>query len=265
MRLMREIRLSLGPEPAGDIVNSWAGWPAAAAIQPYVVLRAIVSGEPDPRIGYLCNIKHLDRLLRDQAIPILNQVVRSAPLVTPQSVIRAIAKMLAPQAPAGTRWAEWEMRITPFLSYGVRAENLDMVYVTQSFEFAAAHRLHCPELSDAENRDVFGKCNNPNGHGHNYQVEVTVEVAVGSKTPPTFSLGHLERTVKQQVIDRFDHKHLNADCVEFRQLNPSVENITRVAWDLLQGRFGTARLAKVRVWETPKTYAEYEGGEGRTV
>ena len=68
-----------------------------------------------------------------------------------------------------------------------------------------------------------------------------------------------QRTVKEQVIDRFDHKHLNADCPEFAELNPTVENITRVIWDLLDGRFAPARLRTVRVYETPKTYAEFSG------
>ena len=68
-----------------------------------------------------------------------------------------------------------------------------------------------------------------------------------------------QRAVKERVIDRFDHKHLNLDCPEFESLNPTVEHIARVIWDLLDGAFDRARLARVRVWETPKTFAEYAG------
>ena len=137
-----------------------------------------------------------------------------------------------------------------------------MVTITQSFEFAAAHRLYVPDLSEEENRRVFGKCTNPNGHGHNYVLEVTL---AGEPDPGSGTLVDLpvfEAAVKERVIDRFDHKHLNLDCPEFARLNPTVENITRVIWDLLEDAFGPStagRLRTVRVWETPKTFAEYRG------
>ncbi|NLU22175.1 MAG: 6-carboxytetrahydropterin synthase [Phycisphaerae bacterium] len=133
--------------------------------------------------------------------------------------------------------------------------------MTQSFEFAAAHRLHCADMSEARNYEIFGKCNNPNGHGHNYQLEVTVAGRPDPATGHVIPLRQMEEIVNERVINRFDHKHLNQDCPEFRTLNPSVENITRVIWGLLEGQFGAARLARVRVWETAKTYAEYEGSE----
>ncbi len=133
-----------------------------------------------------------------------------------------------------------------------------MVSVTESFEFAASHRLYCPSMSEEENRALFGKCANPNGHGHNYVVEVTVRGTPHAATGRIVDLQEMESIVKERVVDRFDHKHLNLDCPEFANLNPSVENITTVIWELLDRRFEPARLAKVRVWETPKTYAEIE-------
>ncbi|MBI4579727.1 MAG: 6-carboxytetrahydropterin synthase [Planctomycetes bacterium] len=134
-----------------------------------------------------------------------------------------------------------------------------MLSVTQTFEFAAAHRLHCATMTDEENRAYFGKCNNPNGHGHNYVLEVTVAGAGDAPSPCVLPAARFEQIVKQRVLDRFDHKHLNQDCPEFRELNPSVENIARTIWGLLDGQFAPARLARVRVWETAKTYAEYSG------
>lgn len=134
-----------------------------------------------------------------------------------------------------------------------------MVEVTQSFEFSAAHRLNVPAMSDEENRAFFGKCNNPNGHGHNYRVEVTVAGDVSNPAGRVIPLPQFEEIVKREVIDRLDHKHLNADMAEFAVLNPSLENIVRTIWRLLDGRFAPARLRRVRVWETAKTYAEYEG------
>ena len=138
-----------------------------------------------------------------------------------------------------------------------------MITTAQRFEFSAAHRLHSEALSEKQNQEVFGRCNNPNGHGHNYEVEVSVS---GEPDPAT---GHivaggipeLQRIVNQQVIDRFDHKHLNLDCEEFKAgsgVNPTVENIARIIFQRLKGSIpGPAKLQCVKVWETPKTVAEY--------
>ena len=128
----------------------------------------------------------------------------------------------------------------------------------QRFEFAAAHRLHVPSLSDDENRRLFGKCNHPSGHGHNYVVEPAVAVPTGM---PAFALADLERLTHERVIERFDHKHLNLDTSEFGVggLNPSVENIARVCFDLLRESVHAAggELVAVTVWETEKTCAAY--------
>ena len=121
-------------------------------------------------------------------------------------------------------------------------------------------------MSDEENRELFGKCNNIHGHGHNYRVDVTVaspsqddrdvpevESANARATP----LARIEAIVKETVIDRFDHKHLNLDSEEFAHLNPTVENIAIVIWNLLESPLQPLQLVGVRVFETPKTWAEY--------
>jgi 6-pyruvoyltetrahydropterin/6-carboxytetrahydropterin synthase len=261
MRLMREIRFSVGPEPAGPVLNSWAGWPSPQGIVPYIVLRARIEGEPHGITGYICNISQMDRLLRERVIPLCNAFGRgsanSAQLpATPERLIQSIGVALGPHAPAGTRWVDWELRLTPYLGYTLVSGESPMVLMTEAFEFSAAHRLHCPTISDEENRRTFGKCNNANGHGHNYQVDITIAGEPDPLTGVLLPAARLERTVRERVIDRLDHKHLNVDCDEFRNLNPSVENIARVIWSLLDRQFEPARLAHVRVWETPKTYAE---------
>jgi 6-pyruvoyltetrahydropterin/6-carboxytetrahydropterin synthase len=133
-----------------------------------------------------------------------------------------------------------------------------MIRLNHQFEFSASHRLYSAKLNDEENRKTFGKCSNPNGHGHNYELEVSL-----SGTPDSsgmlMPLPELERIVNEQVIEPFDHKHLNAEVPEFRDLNPSVENIAIVIFRRLKPRFENAgaRLASVTVWETPKTWCEY--------
>jgi len=154
-----------------------------------------------------------------------------------------------------------ELFLSPFLRLAVEREEPTLVLITQSFEFSASHRLHCPKFTEEENQKTFGKCANLNGHGHNYVVDVTVVGRPGEEPPQGLDVEQVQRTVKKQVIDRFDHKHLNLDCAEFRSLNPSVENIARVIWSLLVGALAPDRLASIRVWETPKTYAEFDGVE----
>ena len=137
--------------------------------------------------------------------------------------------------------------------------NQTVVELTEQFEFSAAHRLHCDELSEDENRELFGKCNNPAGHGHNYVIEVTVSKAVDSDRGQVIAISEFESIVKRLIVDRLDHKHLNLDVEYFKEVNPSVENIVIAIYGWLDGQFGSAKLEKVKVFETPKTWAQYSG------
>ena len=153
------------------------------------------------------------------------------------------------------------LELSDRLSYAIDLECPDMIELTQQFEFSAAHRLHCPSMSDEENVATFGKCNNLNGHGHNYVVEVTIGNSAdyvkekGAVAP----LEEFQSTVKTLVIDRLDHKHLNEDVEYFAEINPSVENISIAIFSWLKGSVGAAELVAVKVYETPKTWAEYRG------
>ena len=133
-----------------------------------------------------------------------------------------------------------------------------MVRVSQKFEFSATHRLHNPKLSDQQNCDTYGKCNNPHGHGHNYEVQVTL-AGEADENGSVVDIPRFERLVQHAVIDRFDHKNLNVELPEFATLIPSVENIAMTIYRILLPRVGEvgAKLAAVTVWETPKTWCEY--------
>jgi 6-pyruvoyltetrahydropterin/6-carboxytetrahydropterin synthase len=272
IRLTREVRFSIdrdwvraahgaeGFVRALPVTNSWAGWPSAVGIAPYLVLRATLRGAPDPVTGYLVNIRRIDAMLREHAIPLAaRRLAREGVGASGAGLIREIWRAAAAVAPPPARLAALELRTTPHLGFAVREEEIDMIEMTQSFEFSAAHRLHVAALSDARNRELFGKCNNPNGHGHNYLLEVGVTGALDSAGGFILPLPRFEAIVQQRVIDRFDHTHLNLDAPDFAGLNPSVENIARVIWGLLHDQMSPARLSRVRVWETPKTCAEYRG------
>jgi 6-pyruvoyltetrahydropterin/6-carboxytetrahydropterin synthase len=266
IRLTREVRFSVDRDwagrvdPAHPITNSWGGWPSAVGLVPYLRARLTISGEPDAVTGYLCNIKVLDRLVRDAVIPLAAEELHQFGWrLAPERLCTLVWGKVADLRPDGATLERFELLATPFLRYAVDRKEPTMVEVTQQFEFAAAHRLHCPKLSDGENVDVFGKCNNPNGHGHNYVVEVSVRGVPDSQTGSITPLPKFEAAVRDHVIDRLDHKHLNDDTVEFAEVNPTVENIAKVVWGLLDGRLPGGALSNVRVYETPKTWADYAG------
>jgi 6-pyruvoyltetrahydropterin/6-carboxytetrahydropterin synthase len=145
--------------------------------------------------------------------------------------------------------------LSPFLSLQLLAREYPMVRLSQKFEFSAAHRLHNPALDDEANRKTFGKCNNPLGHGHNYELQVTLS-GEPDANGVLIDVPAFERIVAERVVDRFDHKHLNLEVPEFREVIPSVENIAKTAYQLLKPALGE-KLATVTVWETPKTWCEY--------
>lgn len=263
MRLTRELRcFPLSSERDGPVLNSWAGGSGGDRLEPFGVLRATVSGPVDQRTGYLCDIRRVDELLRDIAVPGLAGDVEGAePLTAPCIALRlrGVYGRIAAGCPNSVALESLEFQSSPYLRHSVVLGATAMVQLTRSYEFSAAHRLFCDGLSDEENRRLFGKCSNPNGHGHNYVVDVTVRAQPEKDRGLVIELPRMDEIVKERVVDTFDHKNLNVECSDFADLNPTVENIARVVWRRLRGAFEPAELASVRVWETPKTCAEYAG------
>ena len=125
--------------------------------------------------------------------------------------------------------------------------------------FNAAHRLFNPEWDDATNDKIFGKCNNPNYHGHNYKIEVWIEGKVNEQTGYVIDLKEVKKIIKEKITDKFDHKNLNLDCIEFKGLIPTAENIAIVCWNILNNSFDKSYGITVRLWETEKNMVEYNG------
>ena len=123
--------------------------------------------------------------------------------------------------------------------------------------FNAAHRLFNPDWDDAENEKVFGKCALPNYHGHNYELIIKVTGEPDAKTGYVIDLKKLSDLVQQEIIERFDHKNLNLDTKEFKQLNPTAENIAIVIYDLLRPHIDADNDLQIRLYETPKNFVEY--------
>lgn len=136
-----------------------------------------------------------------------------------------------------------------------------VVTITRRLRFNAAHRVHNPQLSDEENRALFGKCNNPNWHGHNYTLEVSVTGPVDPKTGYVMDLAVIRDVVTREVIDKVDHRNFNLD-VEFMQgINPTSENIIVQCWKVIAPLLHPGRLTHLRLWETENHFVDYEGVE----
>ena len=142
-----------------------------------------------------------------------------------------------------------------------------IVEITHVQEFSASHRLHNPALSDAENRELYGICNNPNGHGHNYVVEVSVRGPVPDGTGMVMDLNRLSRLIVERLIDPVEHKHLNFDVPFLEGVIPTAENVAVAFWRELEpalAPFRGARLSRIRVRESRLNFVDYVGPQEST-
>jgi 6-pyruvoyltetrahydropterin/6-carboxytetrahydropterin synthase len=133
----------------------------------------------------------------------------------------------------------------------------ERVSVFRKENFNAAHRLHNPAWDNAKNDMIFGKCNNPNYHGHNYDLFVQIIGVPEADTGYVMDTKILSDIIKEEVINRFDHKNLNLDCVEFKNINPTAENIVIAIYNLLRPKIAENLELKLRLYETPRNFVEY--------
>ena len=132
-----------------------------------------------------------------------------------------------------------------------------MVYVSRKEHFNAAHRLYNPAWSDEKNAEVFGPCANANWHGHNFELVVTVKGNPHPDTGFVIDLKKLSRLINQEIIEKVDHKNLNLDTKEFKELNPTAENIAIVIYSLLRPHISKKMDLQVRLYETERNFVEY--------
>jgi 6-pyruvoyltetrahydropterin/6-carboxytetrahydropterin synthase len=246
------------------------------------ILEITVKGEVDEKTGMVVNLTEIEKIIQNHIMPYYDH--RNLNLENPafknglpssenmaKDIWRIVSESLnvgaqhatrAQQAaPKGTRHAMslHKIMLQEDSTFFVEYLGGDMHYLTRIYEFSVAHRLHNIVLSDEENRELYGKCNSPYGHGHNYFLELTVKGEIDPKTGMIVDLGYLDQIVKETVLSRFDHKYLNLDTVEFKELNPTSENFVKVIWELLEPELKGAKLHKLRLRETSKNYFEYYG------
>ncbi len=263
--LSRTIRFCINPDASTEGPNGYAGRPAMRGLGRYYELTATVRGAPDPRTGYILGIHEIDAPIRASVLPIIEYTCVHHPKTEPVNLLPRLWDTAVAALPSEHPLERLVWSLTP--TYKVEMSVTDhpphapaqRVLVRQRFDFAAAHRLHSPHLTDQQNRDTFGKCNNPSGHGHNYQIEPAVALPVA--LADAFSLADLERIVEHAVIEPFDHKHLNTDTPDFDParggLIPSVEHIAMICHQRLAEPVRAlgpgVELVSVTVWETDRT------------
>jgi 6-pyruvoyltetrahydropterin/6-carboxytetrahydropterin synthase len=271
-KLCRYVRFSINPFLPADEAgfNSFASKPAGEGLSVFLELGVELTGEADTATGLIVNVSDIDRKVRDCAVGVFAEKIKADHRATRHigydeltGLLKIVWEKLADKF-GSTQLSKLILKLSPFKTLAVDNKDCAMVYYSEKFEFAAAHKLWNDKFSEKQNIEVFGKCANPAGHGHNYIVEVTVKYSAGQ----SLKTGEFEKVIDKELIKAVDHKNLNEDLPEFQRITPTVENIAVFAWNKLAGRFGPstslgtgkpAVLHCVTVWETDKTYSSYYG------
>ena len=263
-KLLRQVRFSVNPFLLEDCRghNSFASKPAGEGLSIFLELSVEVTGPIDPATGFVVNVSEIDGNARDFAVPVFAERIKKNFQAAKHTGLPEIAELLSSTWDRLTdkfgtaKLSGLSLRLNPFRKIAINSKDLNMVYFSEKFEFAAMHKLWNDDFNEQQNLEVFGKCANPAGHGHNYIVEVTIQMPASRND---FRIVDFEKIVYDEFIMLVDHKNLNADVEKFGKTNPTVENIVSLAWNQLTGKFDKAKLHRVTVWETDKTYCTYEG------
>jgi len=261
-RLSREVRFAVNPFEEstnldGPIYNGFGGFPSLPGIGHYFRLEVCLVGELQPADGCMLNIKEIDQVVRQKGVSLVTAFVQRRRFGGGGVLLAKLYDLLRDSWP-GAQLHHLRLSLSPALSLKIFASEYPMIRLSEKFEFSASHRLHNPALGDEENRRLFGKCNNPLGHGHNYIVQVTL-----SGKPDVngiiIEIPKFEQIVSSAVIEPLDHRNLNQEIPQFKDIIPSVENIAMVIYGMLKPKFQetSAKLVGVTVWETAKTWCEY--------
>ncbi|XP_032393991.1 6-pyruvoyl tetrahydrobiopterin synthase [Etheostoma spectabile] len=143
--------------------------------------------------------------------------------------------------------------------YGTNSAAERIGHITRAQSFSACHRLHSIHLSDEENKRVYGKCNNPNGHGHNYKVEVTVRGKIDSLTGMVMNLTDLKRCIEEVIMVPLDHKNLDKDVPYFANVVSTTENVAVYIWDNMVKVLPSNLLYEIKIHETDNNIVIYRG------
>lgn len=225
------------------------------------VLTVFYTGVPRGEDGMIVNLSDIKPILSKVLAPLQESFLSELPTFKTQPpTLETLAQHLWNQLPTQLgNGALTRLQLQESSSAWID-KTAETMKLTRRYEFAAAHRLHAPQLSDEENFARYGNCNNPRGHGHNYGLEVTIEGEPDPDSGMLIAQHVLDAIIKKEIFERFDHKHLNEDCPEFAELIPTSENLALVIFNILAPLLQTdsRRLVKVGLHETQKNYFEVE-------
>lgn len=219
-----------------------------------------VTGEVNESTGMIVNIKDVDAVLKkhllpqfaqksiNDEIPYFAKVAPSLENLMPY-LWREIIQAGLPREVALTK-----IKLEEFPGFYGEYDGMKTT-ITRIYEFAAAHRLHVPSLSDEKNIELFGKCNNVAGHGHNYVLEVTVSGELDPVSGMICSIVDVDNAVSREVVDRYDHKNLNCDIPEFEGGVTTSEALAQTIFKRLDGHI-PATLERIRLHETARSIFE---------
>ncbi|MBX3118714.1 MAG: 6-carboxytetrahydropterin synthase [Fimbriimonadaceae bacterium] len=221
-----------------------------------------VEGKVQHETGMVVNIKRIDDVLKERVVrqfdqkSINDEIPHFAKISSSLENLLLYFRELLSEMPDGARLTGLKLVELPTLWAELNKEKEGWkMTLTRTYEFAASHRLHVPQMSEAENIELFGKCNNAAGHGHNYILEVSVSGEPDPKTGMMVDLGALDSTVNDLVVDRYDHRNLSEDLKEFRGKVATSEVVVQQIWESLDGQVpGT--LERVRLLETARNIFE---------
>jgi len=262
-KLSRQVRFSInpfGPNPRG--YNSFASDPPGEGLALYFALWVEVWGSLDADTGFVINVTEIDKAVRGRVVGDFSKFLQERFWDAERISFADLAKFLrgAGEKLAATLGGQavkgLTLELSPFRKLSIDTGQVNEMYISEKFEFAATHTLWNSKFSEEKNFEMFGKCANPTGHGHNYVIEVVLKAGVEEQWP---GMGAVEKIIDENFISLVDHKNLNADVPQFKELNPTVENIAVVAWRKLAPALPAGMLEKVNVWETDKTYCSYDG------
>jgi 6-pyruvoyltetrahydropterin/6-carboxytetrahydropterin synthase len=262
-KLNRCVRFSINPFLPADEpgYNSFASRPSGEGLVVFLELGVELTGEVNPATGLIVNVSHIDEVVRQRAVPVFAEGVKTSYKARHHIDYNDLTRFLKiawrhlEEQFGSVKLSGLSLKLNPFRALSITGQECEMVYFSEKFEFAAAHKLWNERFSERKNVEIFGRCANPAGHGHNYIIEVTIKWPAGQ----AIKTGDFEKVIYKRLIKRIDHKNLNEDIAEFKKITPTVENIAVFAWKRLVGGFENAVLHCVTVWETDKTYSSYYG------
>lgn len=227
------------------------------------VLHVTIKDAPDTKTGMVINLLDLKEILKQKILTVfdhknlnldLDEFKQTLP--TTENLCLSIWQKLYPDLK--TRLNKITIQEDEDLISHYKGEN-ELFYITRIYKFSASHKLHNDQLSEEENKNIFGKCNSYNAHGHNFKLEITLKGKLDPITGMVYDILEMDNSINEKIIKKFDHQNINK-VEDLKNTVVTGENLTKYIWDQIESTFEPAKLHKIKLFETDRNYFEYYGG-----